>query len=431
MFFVALALVACGDPAGVPIDGALADAAIADPDASPEDGGGGRFDDVLELVRTGTEDEIDGLVHSLGWSDRWPLSDGERFLFVTRSASPPALVGDFNGWDTTRDRAIAAADGVHSYVVVTIAAPLGAKYKWFEDGEHRAPSEATAYTFDGFGEIGYVAPPTDRGYLERFPELATAEMPIGRTVRVFVPASFSATGARAILFHDGQNVFHPSAPFGGWRGEEALAGHPDALAIAIDNASDRVDAYTHVEDAIGGARDGGRADAYLDLIEARVLPFVRGRYGIEAGGDSLAIAGSSLGGLASIYAALSRPSLAGCAIAMSPTLGWGSFAPGPSPDALVHRFASHGETAIYLDSGGAVTGACADADADGVNDDADDSDNYCVTVQLRDRLEAIGYRFDVDLAHWHEPGAAHDEAAWAARLPRALAACASMGWRAP
>jgi hypothetical protein len=39
-------------------------------------------------------------------------------------------------------------------------------------------------------------------------------------------------------------------------------------------------------------------------------------------------------------------------------------------------------------------------------------------VQLRDVLESSGYLFDQDLFHWHEPGATHDEAAWAARVFR-------------
>jgi predicted alpha/beta superfamily hydrolase len=427
---------ACGDSDPVPADAAAGDAATppgadAGRDASNADGAvESALDRTVAVLASGTTSEIDALVHDLAWSDRWPLSEGDRFLFVTRSSGTPALVGDFNAWDTTRDVAARAASGTHAYAIVTIAAPAGAKYKWFEGGAYLAPAEATAYGFDENGEHGFVRPPAG-GHLERFPDLVSDAMPIPRTLRFFVPAALDPERARTILFHDGQNVFHPDAPFGGWRGEVALAAHPDALAILVDNASDRFDAYTHVEDAIGGARDGGRADAYLDLIEHDVLPFARERYGVAAAGPSLAIAGSSLGGLVSIYAALARPSLASCVIGMSPTLGWGSFAPGPSPDALVHRFETHGTTAVYLDSGGAVSGSCADRDEDGVDDDADDSDNYCVTAQLRDHLEGLGYSFGIDLAHWHEPGAAHDEAAWAARLPRALESCASMGWRAP
>lgn len=426
----------CGDSALAPADAARDDAAVVSGSDAGRDAGdgdaatGSAVDGAVAVLSSGTSEQIDGLVHDLAWSDEWPLSDGERFLFVTRSTGTPALVGDFNAWDTTRDVAVRAASGTYAYAIVTIAEPAGAKYKWFEGGTYLAPAEATAYGFDDNGEHGFVRPPAG-GHLERFPDLVSDAMPIPRTLRFWIPAGLDPARARTVFFHDGQNVFHPDAPFGGWHGDAALAAHSDAVAILVDNASDRFDAYTHVEDAVGGARDGGRADAYLDLIEEDVLPFARARYGIAATGPSLAIAGSSLGGLVSIYAALARPSLASCVIGMSPTLGWGSFAAGSSPDALVHRFDAHGATAIYLDSGGAVTGSCADRDEDGVDDDADDGDNYCVTVQFRDHLEALGYSFGTDLAHWHEPGAEHNEAAWAARLPRALESCASMGWRAP
>jgi hypothetical protein len=43
-------------------------------------------------------------------------------------------------------------------------------------------------------------------------------------------------------------------------------------------------------------------------------------------------------------------------------------------------------------------------------------DNYCETVQMRDVLDSAGYEFNVDLFHWHEPGALHNEAAWHARV---------------
>ena len=57
---------------------------------------------------------------------------------------------------------------------------------------------------------------------------------------------------------------------------------------------------------------------------------------------------------------------------------------------------------------------------DGVNDDGDNQDGYCVTLQMRDLLDELGWTFDVDLWHWWEPDAAHNEAAWAARVFRPL-----------
>ena len=67
----------------------------------------------------------------------------------------------------------------------------------------------------------------------------------------------------------------------------------------------------------------------------------------------------------------------------------------------MRRWTEHGAVSIYLDSGGGSSG-CTDPDGDGVQEDSTDSDNYCTTAQLRDHLDAIGYDFGTDLAHWHE-----------------------------
>lgn len=417
-------------------------------DASWRDGGPdaaappGLVDEVLGELDAGDAATIDALLHRLAWTERWPLTDGSRWLFVTRWDDAPAsvsLVSDVNGWRAGAHPATRAAGGAHYYVVVDeseLEVPArGAKYKWHGAPDvYRAPPESTAYGYDAFGAFGWVAPPADAAYLERFPDLGSSHLEARRALRAYLPAGFeagspSAAAARVLLLHDGQNVFHPDAPHGGWRVDEALAADPayaDVVVLAIDNAADRMSAYTHAPDRIGGGVIGGRADDYLRLVVEEALPFFRSRYGVAASGGSLVMGGSSLGGLVSLYGALVRPELAGCVIAMSPTLGWGAFEAGRM-DALIHRWTAHGPVAVYLDSGGG--GTCVDADGDGVQEDGDDSDNFCTTAQMRDHLGALGYAFEVDLWHWHEAGARHDEAAWAARVPRALAACAASGWR--
>src|SRR5262249_57812312 len=108
----------------------------------------------------------------------------------------------------------------------------------------------------------------------------------------------------------GKHLFDPSAPHGGWHAGDALAdpAYADVVALAIDNGPDRIDAYTHVTDHIdaSGAAVGGQADAYLASVDDVVLPFFRARYGVVAHGGSLVVAGSSLGGVVSLYAAVAR-----------------------------------------------------------------------------------------------------------------------------
>ena len=463
VFWVLAFASACGDDAGAPGTdagaatdaGAVTDAGTATDtgmDAATDTGtaadsgssDGPTLDDVLARLR-GAADAADAaaILHDAAWTTGWPLVEGERALFATRWEDAPgdvSLVSDLNGWDTAAHPAEALAGELYVVVVdlgAATAAPEGAKYKWWASPDvFRAPPEATAYGYDSFGEHGYVRPPLDVAWRERFPDHRSAHLELPRALRALLPAGFTpGTPVRTLLLHDGQNVFHPDAPFGGWRADEVLADprFADIVLIAVDSVADRMDAYTHVPDSIGGSTVGGRAADYLAMLRDEVLPFARARYGIDAAGESLAIGGSSLGGLVSLYAALEEPTLSHCVFAMSPTLGWGAFASSaPGDAALLPRFvaAGHGPVAIYLDSGGAVTGACTDLDGDGIHEDSDDSDNYCVTIQLRDALDAAGYTHGADLFHWHEPDAPHREDAWAARLPMALDACATAGWTA-
>jgi len=409
-----------------------------------------RLDALLARLSASTLDdaEADAILHEVAWQERWPVSDGARWLFLTRWDGAPAnvsLVSDVNAWDTTAAPATILATG-HHYLVVLSAADfvspaIGAKYKWFGSPDvYRAPPEATAYGYDDFGEFAWVAPPTDAAWLERFPAFASAHLEDTRSFRARLPAGFTRAAGpsmRTLFLHDGQNVFDPGAAYGGWHVDDALAagGYDDVVALAVDNAADRMDAYTPVPDDIGGGtRVGGRADDYLALLEDEALPFFRARYGVTAGGPSFAMMGSSLGGLISLDFALTRDGEAGCVMALSSSLGWGAYdAAFSGADTMVRRWPTlgHGATAVYVDSGGGVTGACADGDGDGVFEDADQTDGFCVTQQFRDALLGLGYGDGVDLFYAWDPGAPHNEGSWRVRVPGALDACASAGWSAP
>jgi len=436
---------------GVVMDaGSVADAGRA-PDAGVDGGTLVGIDALLQQLRspTLTPQEADAVLQQVALGDRWPLVDDGRWLFATRwddATGQVSLVSDINGWVPGAHTAEVAATGVHFFVVVDegafTTAASGSKYKWHAaDGDvYRAGPEATAHGWDAFGAFGWVAPPVDAQWLERYPAFVSQHL-TPRTVRLRFPPGYVAgvSDARVLLMHDGQNLFDPNAIWGGWHVDDALHSptYDDVVVVAVDNSFDRMDAYTHVADDIGeNTVVGGNADAYLAMLREEVLPFAADRFGVDVTAGRLAVGGSSLGGLISLYYALQFDGEASCVIAMSPTLGWGAFAASTTQeasDALVHRWdgLGLGSTAIYLDSGGSIDGACADLDGDGVHEDNNDNDNFCVTSQMRDQLAVHGYVFGVDLFHFHEPGAPHNEAAWAARLPGALAACDSAGWQVP
>lgn len=433
--FAALALGCGGGDAASDADASVdVDAGGSATDGGPPDAGGSRIDRILALLTQpdASRAAIDAELLAAAREAAWPLHEGGRWLFARPWDGAPAdaaVTGEWVDFAAGALPATEAAIGGYVYRLVDEGAgdvaPQGL-YKWWSSaGGYQAPPEATVYGYDDFGEYGRVAPP-DQAHLQRFPGFAAAGL-APRTIRVRVPAFGAAQ--RVLVLHDGQNVFDPDAFFGGWHADDALAvgAYGDVLGVAVDNTADRFDEYTQVADTIGGVGTvGGDADAYWTLIDDEVLPFVRSRFGVAASTDDVAVVGSSLGGLISLYGAMTTPTRARCTIGMSATLGWGSIGPDTN-QALVETWATTAPASVVLTMGG-DGGACADSDGDGVEDDIDQGDNYCETRQLQGVLEALGYQAGDDLAVIHTPGAQHNEAAWAAVLPDALAACAAMGW---
>ena len=71
--------------------------------------------------------------------------------------------------------------------------------------------------------------------------------------------------------------------------------------------------------------EGGQADRYLDFIAQEVLPWVRREFPVSPLRQDTILAGSSLGGLVTLYAACTRSADFGRFIATSPSLWWDGF----------------------------------------------------------------------------------------------------------
>jgi predicted alpha/beta superfamily hydrolase len=350
--------------------------------------------------------DLDRTLREESLAGGWPVRVEEGRVVVSTDADFSEVAGDFDAWVGT---ALTADEGFAWGLVPDEA---GARYKLKAGETFASDPWARAYDYDDFGEISFVAPPA-AAHLERWPLVESDLAP--RTVRAWVPAE---AATHVLYVHDGQNLFDPDAFFGGWRLQDAAP--PGMLLVGIDNTSDRMDEYTHVPDDIGSGPLGGDGDDYAAFLRDVVRPLVEGRYGEP---PIIGTMGSSLGGLISLHVALLDPETYVFAASLSGTLGWGSIGAGVDNETIIQRYedAGHQPTAIYLDSGGGGD-TCEDADGDGTNDDDDSAaDNYCETLQMRDALQGLGWEIDVDLAHWWEPDASHDEAAWAARVDMPLA----------
>ncbi len=133
-----------------------------------------------------------------------------------------------------------------------------------------------------------------------------------RRVRVCLPPGYDAARERrypVLYMHDGQNCFAPGGPYGCWNAEAVATREIEAgrvapfITIAIDNDGDnRRYEYVPPEDRIK-QYPAGRGDAYARFVVENVIPEINRRYRTKTGPEHTALAGSSLGGVISLYMA--------------------------------------------------------------------------------------------------------------------------------
>jgi predicted alpha/beta superfamily hydrolase len=140
-----------------------------------------------------------------------------------------------------------------------------------------------------------------------------------RTIRVYLPQSYeSTTQSYPVLYmHDGQNVFNDSDAIGGTSLE--LLNYLDAksldvIVVGIDQSPDRMNEYTPWEIGDFSLKNfgpanakGGKGTQYIDYIGHELKPLIDQKY--RTNPDYTAMAGISLGGLISLYAACRFPTL--------------------------------------------------------------------------------------------------------------------------
>jgi hypothetical protein len=335
------------------------------------------------------------------------LTNSGTFLFAADCGSyAVSIAGDFNSWIPTPT----THNGDLCWIELSITVPEESGYKLFFGGNWFADPLARRFIYDTFGELSLVR--SADAHLERWLGFGPSAGLASRELEIWVPAG--GVFDRILYLQDGQNLFDPSASWGGWHLQDSIP--TGMLAVGIHSSLDRINEYTPWTDDLGSGPTGGQGDAYADLVRFTIREFIEGRYGLA---PVEGVMGSSLGGLISLHIAQRFPDIFDFSASMSGTLGWGSV--GPHNVTIIEhaQSAGHQGNVIYLDSGG--SGTCFDGDGDGIwDDDPTATDNYCVTLQMSTVLEGVGYVFDADLWYWWETDALHNEAAWAARVWRPL-----------
>ena len=179
---------------------------------------------------------------------------------------------------------------------------------------------------------------------------------LGRTRRVwvYVPPDYTATRRRypVLYMHDGQNLFDNATGFAGeWGVDETLdslhaAGDPGVIVVAVDNGgTHRLDEYSPWTNPRYG---GGEGDEYVDFLVHTLKPYIDAHFRTLPDRVNTGVAGSSMGGLISLYAVLRYPDVFGRAGVFSPAF-W--FAPAVF-DSVAAADPPRAGTRVYLVTGG-------------------------------------------------------------------------------
>jgi len=269
----------------------------------------------------------------------------------------------------------------------------------------------------------------DDGTIERLPDLAAPGI-APRAVEVWLPPGFDRTRRYAALYmHDGQMLFDPARSWNrkSWDldrvATQLLAANQlrDFIVVAIANDPQRRHAEyfpqaalaflqpeklreTFAREAFGGVPAG---DAYARFLVEVVKPTVDARYPTLGTPEHTCIMGSSMGGLASLYAVCEYPQVFGAAAALS-THWIGSFErnraiPAALLEYLRRKLPPADRIRLYMDRGTEGLDAL-----------------YDVAQADVDRLMAEQGHIAPTFFSKVFNGADHDEDAWSARLAEPL-----------
>jgi predicted alpha/beta superfamily hydrolase len=240
------------------------------------------------------------------------------------------------------------------------------------------------------------------GRVERVPP--GLELPgLDRVLSIYLPPSYNRSDRRypVVYMQDGQNLFDPRESFAApWRVDLAMdraaRGGLEGIVVGIPNAGDqRLAEYSPFGDPTVGP---GRGAEYVEYLVRTIKPLVDQRFRTLPERVSTVIAGSSMGGLLSLFAFFDRPDVFGATAALSPSLWYA----GRAIFGLLEKAPFHSGR-LYLDVG-RLEGVQTLEDA----------------RRLRDLLRAKGYLPGKQLRYIEDRAGKHDEAAWGRRFAAAL-----------
>lgn len=272
---------------------------------------------------------------------------------ATKKLDDIFLGGNFNNWNPTDKNYKLKPFGTTRKAIVLKTVPAG-KYEFkFTRGnwnkvETTAKGEAIAnrsieLNSDTTIDINI------EGWSDDFPDkpkpnTATAQVKIidtafyipqlnrTRRIWIYLPASYYNQNRPrfypVLYMHDGQNLFNEqTAAFGEWGIDECLDSlqkqtRKDCIIVGIDNGLDkRMHEYNPYNKDVWNDRNRslkGEGDQYIEFIVKTLKPFIDKNYKTLKDVSHTYIAGSSMGGVISLYALIKYPEVFGAAGIFSP-----------------------------------------------------------------------------------------------------------------
>ncbi|MBP5224109.1 MAG: alpha/beta hydrolase [Lachnospiraceae bacterium] len=235
----------------------------------------------------------------------------------------------------------------------------------------------------------------------RIPELPTAR---GRRLYVYLPKGYEASDERypVLYMFDGHNVFYDShATYGkSWGMKEYLEKSRRKL-ILVGIECNPEDGNRMCEYSPWGLQLGkkyffeGRGQITMDWITRVLKPEIDAEYRTLPDRAHTLIAGSSMGGLMAVYAAVAYNGVFSGAAALSPCL---YFHPQKIAD-LIKKTPLASPTRVYMDFGSAET--------------EEKAEPWAQMFRTAARLSKAGAHVAARVV----PGALHNEAYWEKRIP--------------
>ncbi|MDX1992387.1 MAG: alpha/beta hydrolase-fold protein [bacterium] len=243
-----------------------------------------------------------------------------------------------------------------------------------------------------------------------------------RDVLVWLPPEYVDSSRRypVLYMHDAQNLFDRTGSYSGeWEVDETLTALAqeglDAIVVGLPNMREMrgVEYCPYPFRTYEGAQAEGRGDDYIRFIIETVKPQIDRDFRTLPEAETTGIAGSSMGGLISLYGFLAYPEVFGLCGSFSPAYWFGE---NGLLATVQQRSTGHGR--VYLDVG-TKEGETLHGWLNIFGEEADNTYRDGVR-DLRDALLSRGYTLEQNLMYVEDEGAPHRESAWAARLPAAL-----------